>query len=163
MQNALRYLTEEETEALYLVPIWVSILIAGADNKIDKSEIKKAINIVNIKKQKANKLIVDYYKMVAKKFEINLKGFVALMPEDKEQRINFLLNKLDRVNYYFSKLDIDFSHQLYLSFRDIANKVAHASGGFFGLHSVSDEESKYIDLKMIDDPFESTHETNMKI
>ena len=155
MKNALRNLTQEEIEELYLIPIWVSILIAGADNKIDRSEIKEAIKTANLKLKKENSLIVDYYKEVAAKFEVNLKGYIILMPKDKELRINFLLQKLDRVNYFFSKLEKNFAYQLYLSFLDFANKVAHASGGIFGLHSVSHEESKYIDLKMINDPSKS--------
>ena len=152
MQNALKHLTGEEIEEFYLIPIWVSILITGEDNKFDKSEIKKAIKILNLKQEKENNLIVDYYKMVAVKFEINLKGYIALMPSDKEKRIKFLIQKLDRVNYFFSKLEKDFSYLLYLSLRDFANKVAHSSAGFFGLLSVTYAESKYIDLKMIDDP-----------
>lgn len=152
MKNTLKNLTIDETEELYLIPIWVSILIAGADNNFDKSEIKKAIQIANEKQKRGDELIIDYYKKVAKKFEVNLRGYLALMPDDKVTRINFLFKKLERVNYFFSKLERDFSYQLYLSFRDFANKVAHASGGFFGLLSVSYAESKYIDLRMISDP-----------
>ncbi len=152
MQNALRNLTNDELEELYLIPIWVSILIAGADNKIDRSEFKKAIKIANEKQKRGNEIIIEYYKKVAEKFEVNLKGYIVLMPEDKAKRVEFLFKKLERVNYFFSKLEKDFAYQLYLSFRDFANKVAHASGGIFGLLSVSYAESKYIDLRMISDP-----------
>jgi hypothetical protein len=152
MQSALKNLTTDEISELHLIPVWVSILVAGADNKIDKTEFKKSIQIANKKQNTANSLILDYYKTVAAKFEVNLKGYIALMPNDKEQRVEFLLKKLERVNYIFSKLEKDFSYQLYLSFRDFANEVAHASGGFFGLLSVSFAESKFIDLKMIHDP-----------
>ena len=152
MLKALGLLTEDEAEEFYLIPIWVCILIAGADNKIDRSEIKKAIRITKEKQDKENALIIDYYKHVAKKFEINLKGYISLMPQDKEKRIEFLIKKLERVNYFFSKLENEIAYQLYLSFRDIANKVAHASGGIFGLLSVSYAESKYVDLKMIANP-----------
>jgi hypothetical protein len=152
MQNALRNLTKDEAEELYLIPIWVSILIAGADNKIDRSELKKAIKIANEKQKRGNEIITEYYKKVAEKFEVNLKGYIVLMPEDEAKRIEFLHKKLERVNYFFSKLEKDFSYLLYLSFRDFANKVAHASGGIFGLLSVSYAESKYIDLRMISDP-----------
>lgn len=152
MQNALRNLTNDELEELYLIPIWVSILIAGADNKIDRSEFKKAIKIANEKQKRGNEIIIEYYKKVAEKFEVNLKGYIVLMPEDEEKRVEFLFKKLERVNYFFSKLEKDFAYQLYLSFRDFANKVAHASGGIFGLLSVSYAESKYIDLRMISDP-----------
>lgn len=152
MQNALKNLSADEIDELHLIPVWVSILIAGADNKIDKNEFNKSIQVADGKKKTANHLILDYYKTVGAKFEVNLKGYIALMPKDKKQRVDFLLKKLGRVNYIFSKLEKDFSYQLYLSFRDFAYKVAHASGGFFGLLSVSFAESQYIDLKMIDDP-----------
>ncbi len=152
MQNVLRNLIEVEAEELYLIPVWISILIAGADGKIDRSEIKKAIQIANLKQGSNKKLIADYYKTVASRFEVNLKGFILLMPENKVQRFDFLINKLERANYLLSKLEKDFAHQLYLSFVEFANMVAHASGGILGLNSVSKSESKYIDLNMIKNP-----------
>lgn len=155
MQNALINLSEDEIAELHLIPVWISILIAGADNKIDKNEFNKSIQIANQKQKTENHLIIDYYKTVAAKFAVNLKGYIALMPKDKAERVDFLLKKLKRVNYFFPKLEKDFSCQLYLSFRDFAYKVAHASGGFFGLLSVSFAESQYIDLKMMDDPSKS--------
>ena len=152
MDGALKSLTAEEKEEMYLIPVWVCILMAGADNKIDLAEIRKSIRI--IKEEKAS-LIHAYYKKVAQKFEVNLKGYIALMPKAKEPGVDFLVRKLERVNYFFSILDKEIAYQLYLSFRDLANKVAHASGGFFGLLSVSQAESSFIDLKMITDPSKS--------
>lgn len=155
MLKSISELSESEVEELYLVPIWVSILIAGADHKIDRTEISKAIKIAQEKQINGDKLIIDYYKNVAQKFEVNLKGFIALMPEDDQKREGFLIQKLERVNYFFSKLEKDLAYQLYLSFRDFAYKIAHASGGIFGLLSVSFAESNFIDLKMIVDPSNS--------
>ena len=86
------------------------------------------------------------------KFEKEIKGYVTLLPEDHNKRIQFLLSKLARVNYFFSKLEKDTAYQMYLSYRELANRIAKASGGIFGLLSVSYAESKYVDLKMIDDP-----------
>lgn len=155
MLNSISRLTDTEIEELYLIPIWISILIAGADNKIDHSEVKAAIKTAYEKRKKGNELILDYYDKVAKKFEVNLKGYLTLLPEDYNKRVDFLIRKLERVNYFFSNLEKDIAYQLYLSFRDFANKIAHASGGIFGILSVSFAESKYIDLKMINDPSES--------
>lgn len=155
MLKSLSKLTDDEVEEMYLVPVWVSILIAGADNIIDKSEISKAVKLAEDKGKKENELIIDYYGHVSQRFEVNLKGYVALMPSDAAKRIDFLVNKLERVNYFFSKLEKEIAHQLYLSYRDFAYKIAHASGGIFGLLSVSFAESKFIDLKMIIDPSES--------
>ena len=152
MSNILTNLTDEEREELYLVPVWVSILIAGADNKFNRAEIRKAIKVAREKQMKEGSPLVDYYRKVAKKFEVNLKGYITLMPSNENQRHKFLVNKLERVNYFFSKMEEEIAYQLYLSFRELAIKVAQASGGIFGLLSVSYAESKYIDLKMIADP-----------
>lgn len=155
MLKALKNLNAEEIEELYLIPVWVSILIAGADDKIDKTEIKKSVKIAREKQEKENRLIIEYYREVAAKFEVNLKGYIALMPDDYEQRELFLVDRLSKANSFLSKLEKEFAFQLYLSFRDFAMKVAQASGGLFGLLSVSYAESKYIDLKMIADPSKS--------
>ena len=53
-------ITEEEVELLLSAPILVSILIAGADNEIDNSEIKKAVSISKDKLK--NKLALWHFK-----------------------------------------------------------------------------------------------------
>jgi len=40
-------LESSETELMYKVPVLVTILVAGADHKIDKSEMKEAIMVWN--------------------------------------------------------------------------------------------------------------------
>ena len=158
MIQALGNLSQEEQEEFLLVPIWISILIASADNKIDKHEIKKAVKLANEKAEAKDELIAAYYSAVARHFEVNMKGYTALLPQKKDLRVNFLTEKLSHVNYFFSKLELDFAHKLYLSFRDLAHQVAKATGGIFGLLSVSYAESKFIDLKMIDDPYQNKNE-----
>lgn len=155
MKDLFSRLSVEEMEELCLIPIWVSILIAGADNNIDKAEIRKAIRLAREKQNNAHDSIVEYYKKVCDRFEQNLKGYITLMPPKLEQRVEFLVGKLERVNYFFSKLDLEIAYPLYLSFREFAVGVARSSGGIFGLLAISDAESKYIDLKMIADPSES--------
>lgn len=152
MNSPLSKLSQEDLDELHLVPVWVCILIAGADNVFSKKEIKRAVKLSKEKQQAADGFLMDYYKTVSKRFEVNVKGYIALMPKDLEQRTEYLIRKLTQVNDLFKKIEINYAHQLYLSFRDFAYHVAHASGGLFGLLSVSFAESKYIDLKMIDDP-----------
>jgi hypothetical protein len=152
MNSPLSKLSQEDLDELHLVPVWVCILIAGADNVFSKKEIKRAVKLSKEKQHAADGFLMDYYKIVSKRFEVNVKGYIALMPKDLEQRTEYLVRKLTQVNDLFKKIEINYAHQLYLSFRDFAYHVAHASGGLFGLLSVSFAESKYIDLKMIDDP-----------
>jgi hypothetical protein len=145
-------LTPNELEELYMIPVWVCILIAGADNVFSKNEIKRAVKLTRKKQQTGDGFLMDYYKIVSKRFEVNVKGYIALMPKDLEQRNEYLDRKLTRANDLFKKIEIRYAQQLYLSFRDFAYQVAHASGGLFGLLSISFAESRFIDLKMIKDP-----------
>ena len=66
-------LTQEEQDFMCSLPIYVSVLIAGADGKIDKHEIKKAISLTSIKTQKARKELIDYFKRINTDFEDKLK------------------------------------------------------------------------------------------
>lgn len=152
MLDPLVNLSEGEREELYLVPAWVSLLIAGADDVFSKKEIKKAIRLAEDKSQEENAFISEFYKNIARKIEANLRGYIAVLPKEREKRTDFLVKKLTTVNELFKKIELDYAHQLYLSFRDYAYQVAQASGGLFGLLSVSYAESKFIDLRMIDDP-----------
>ena len=155
MSNPLTNLNKNDREDLYLIPVWVSILVAGADESISKKEVNDAIRLANRKQHSDEGFIREFYKKVADKFEVNIKGYLALMPKDVEDRNSFLVDKIKKVNKIFPKLDSEVAHKLYLSFRDFANCVAQASGGLFGLLSISYAESKYLDLKMIDDPMRS--------
>jgi hypothetical protein len=155
MNSPFEKLNKEEREELYLIPVWVSILIAGADNVFSKREIKKAMRLAWEKTKDSNSFLTEFYESVASKFEVNLKGYMSLMPRDDNERSDFLIKRLTRVNDLLKKVDLEYAQQLYLSFRDFAYRVAHASGGLFGLLSISFAESKFIDLKMIKDPADS--------
>ncbi len=152
MDYLIGKLSPEDLEELYMIPVWVVILIAGADNVFSKKEIKKAVGYVRLQKKKSEGFLRDYYQNVSAKFEINLKGYIAILPDDLEKRSDFLVNRLTAVNRLFKKIDMEYASELYLSYRDLAHNVAKAAGGLFGLLSVSFSESRYVDLKMIDDP-----------
>ena len=145
-------LTQEEQDFMCSLPIYVSVLIAGADGNIDKHEIKKAISLTSIKTQKARKELIDYFKRVNTDFEDKLKMTIANLPKDTKEREKILIEEIGKANDVFPKLDKNFTQKLYLSLKDIAKSIAEASGGVFGYMSVGYEESKLIDLKMIKDP-----------
>ncbi|MCG8385051.1 MAG: hypothetical protein MJA30_05885 [Cytophagales bacterium] len=152
MVDQFNNLTQEEIDLMFQVPMLVAILIAGADNNIDKTEMKEAITLSKIKQQKARRELLDYYKEVGQDFEDKLKVLIQKYPIDAEVRNPEIIAQLTRLNEIFPKLDKNFAMDFYASIKDMARKIAESSGGVLGYMSIGYEESKLISLEMIKDP-----------
>ena len=145
-------LSTEETDLMFKAPFLIIILIAGADDKIDKHEMKQAISISKLKLKRARRELVEYYNIVGQDFEDKLKIFIHDLPKDTGERNEEISKELVKLNDIFPKLDKKFAVNFYESMKDMAVKIAESSGGVFGFMSVGYEESKMIDLKMIREP-----------
>lgn len=152
MIEEFKVLTQEEVEMMLKVPIIVSILIAGADNDIDNTEIKEASSISRLKQKKARLDLIDYYKEVGVDFEDKLKVLIQQYPAKAEERNPILIEELEQLNIILPKLSRKFAIEFYASIKDIAKKIAEASGGLLGYMAVGYEESRLIGLNMIKDP-----------
>jgi formate dehydrogenase maturation protein FdhE len=148
----LKNLSESEIDLLKKIPAMVTILIAGADEEISKSELKEAITLTKIKQSKARKELLSYYQDIAPDFEKSLKELLNSYPKDAEVRSKQVLEDIERLNEILKKVDRNWAVQFIESMKDIAKKVAEAAGGVFGYLSIGYEESKLIDLKMIKVP-----------
>ncbi|MEQ8470429.1 MAG: hypothetical protein RIC35_04555 [Marinoscillum sp.] len=145
-------LREDEIEILLTAPINVAILVAGADGEIDKAERKEAIEVARNKQGRAREQLIEFYKLVGESFETKFNKLIDELPDDAEERNKVLSAELRKLNFILPKVDKNFAVKLYASLRDLAKKIAEASGGILGYLSVSYEESKLIELKMINDP-----------
>ncbi|HCX21350.1 MAG: hypothetical protein CMB80_26715 [Flammeovirgaceae bacterium] len=152
MVKEFENLREDEVEVLLTAPVYVAILIAGADGEIDKSERKEAIEVAHSKQGRAREQLVEYYKEVGLSFEEKFTRLISELPEDADERGKAITTELRKLNFILPKVDKNFSVKLYASLKDLAKKIAEASGGILGYLSVSYEESKLIELKMINDP-----------
>ncbi|MGJ3235714.1 hypothetical protein [Marivirga sp.] len=152
MISELKNLSESEIDLLKKIPAMVTILIAGADDQISKSELKEAVNLTKIKQSKARKELLGYYQEIAPDFEQSLNELLNSYPQDAEVRSKQVIEELERLNEILKKVDKDWATQFVSSMKDIAKKVAEAAGGVFGYLSIGYEESKLIDLNMIKVP-----------
>ena len=57
-----------------------------------------------------------------------------------------------KLNFILPKIDRAFAIKLHASLKDLAKKVAEASGGVLSYLTISYEESKLMELKMLEDP-----------
>ncbi|MEO1053240.1 MAG: hypothetical protein AAFX87_21590 [Bacteroidota bacterium] len=152
MINAFSDLSTEEKDLMLRVPMLVSILIAGADNNIDRSEIKKSISIINNKQSTARQDLMEYYQEIGTDFEDKLKIVMQSYPVDSSERNPIIIGELEKLNDILPKLERNYAIKFYESIKDVAKKIAEASGGVLGYMAVGYEESKLIGLNMINDP-----------
>jgi len=148
----LKNLREDEVDLIRKAPAYVCILIAGADDNIDKNELKEAIAVANAKQTRAREGLVEFYKEIAKTFEDDLQNLIQELPDAAAKRNPEITKELRRLNRILVKLDKRFATKLYGSLKDMAKRVAEASGGILGYMSVSYEEAKLVELSMIKDP-----------
>ena len=152
MIKEFEILSQNERELMYSLPVYVAVLIAGADGDIDNKEVSRANNLANHKLKNARKDLITYYAEANENFEDKLKMAIANLPSGTADRQKLLVEKLKSANEVFDKLQNKFAISLYSSLKEIAKKIAEASGGVFGYMAIDFEESKLIELKIIKDP-----------
>ncbi len=148
----LEPLREDEIDVVVKAPVYVAILIAGADGNIDKSERKEAINVARSKQTRSREQLGEYYKLVGEGFEDNFNQLIDELPAGTEERVSAITKELRKLNFILPKVDKNFAVKLHASLKELAKKIAESSGGVLGYLSVGYEESKLMELKMINDP-----------
>jgi hypothetical protein len=145
-------LNDREVELMYKAPFLVCILIAGADGKIDRKEIKEAISIAEKKHKKATHMTA-YFRELTQDFEDKLKILIQGFPYESTQRNPLIVSELAELNEVLPKIPMLFAVEFYTFLTDIASGIASSSGGLMGLRdSIDAEEAKYIKLSMIQKP-----------
>ena len=152
MVKQLAQLSAAEAELVLKAPALVSVLIAGADSKIDKEEQHHAVEVVKLKSSRASEDLIDYFKEISGGFEKVLKDLISSLPSGTAERNKYLVAELSKLNAVLPKLEYRFAIQLHDTLKDFAKQVAETSGGFLGYNTISKEEKEFIDLNMINRP-----------
>lgn len=144
-------LRDDEIAVLTKAPVYVAILIAGADGTIDKTERREAIEIARNKQSRAREQLTDFYKAVGENFEETFNKLIDDLPSGTDSRVSAITTELRKLNFILPKIDKNFSIKYVASLKDLAKKIAEASGGVLGYLSVSYEEARLMELRMIKD------------
>lgn len=152
MIPAFDNLTDAEMERMLRAPLLTCILIAGADNNIDRKEIQEAIQVARKKANKSKASLMEFYQLVGEDFEDKLKIVLQSFPVEATQRNPLIIEELSMLNEIFPKLSKAFANEFYGSLKDLALKIASSSGGLLGLNSIGHEEARYVNLPMIQNP-----------
>lgn len=142
-------LRQDEIDVLFKAPIYVTILIAGADGKIDKAERQRAIEVAKNRQSRAREQLMGYYKEVGNDFDSKFDNLLGELPSGLEARNKEITKELRKLNFIFAKIDKNFAIKLRASLKDLAKKIAESSGGILGYLSISYEEAQLMELRMI--------------
>lgn len=151
MIHEFKNLTEEESNLMLITPALVTILIAGAEGKIDDKEIDWGTSITHIRANE-HSIVQNYYLETDRNFNETLKKLIEVLPQDVKERSNKINSELKKINNILPKLDPEFSKEFYKGLLSLAKHVAEASGGIWGYGSISPEEKKHLNLHVIDPP-----------
>jgi hypothetical protein len=152
MIQELERLTAPEAELMLKAPLLVCILIAGADDDIDRKEIRNAIKLTQQKQQRVRSNLTEFYQLMAEDFEDKLKVLIQSFPSKAIQRNPLIIDELQKLNKVLAKLKRPLAIEFYNSLLEIAQKTALSSGGLLGIKSVGQKEAELVTLSMINDP-----------
>jgi len=152
MIENIQHLTQEEQELVLNAPIYVSLLIAGADGEFNNDEKKRIVELVHTKTFSERYELRELYRNLSDHTEATLRTMIASLPEATTERQELLSGLLGRLNTILPKLDDAFARNLYTSLRQFAHYVANADGGFWGMSAVNEAERQWVKLPMIEEP-----------
>ena len=145
----IAHITDDERQRLIDAVAQITILIAGADGKIDPNETSWAEKLTEIRSYNGPAGLNAFYTEVGRSFSDTLQQLINALPKDTEDRTVALSENLEKLNVILAKLDLKFAAGLYDSYKSFAEHVAKASGGFLRFFSVSSEEHKLMALTML--------------
>lgn len=149
MDQDLSLLTQEERFLLRDAYAYISVLIAGADGKIDQDELSWAEKIAQIRTFAGDERLKIFHTEVNDSIAEKIKLLVAELPNDVASRNAIISEKLATLNPVLSSLDPSIAYYLYKGYKSFAERIAKASGGFLSFFTIGPEEKKWIALPMI--------------
>ncbi|MCP4457885.1 MAG: hypothetical protein GY816_07665 [Cytophagales bacterium] len=150
MVKELEKLREDEIDVVMKAPIYVAILIAGADGEIDKHERREAVDIANNRQSRSREQLSEYYKEI--NFHSEFERIIDELPSGVDERTTAIIRELRKLNFILKKVDRSWAIKLHGSLKDLSKKIAEASGGLMSYLTVSYEEAKLMELKMLKNP-----------
>lgn len=146
-------LNPDEVKLMKEAPALVTILIAGADENIEKKETDWATKVTQYRKATSKiASLKDYYTVIGKDFQATLSHLLETLPSNARERNNMISDELARLNSILPKLSKEFAMHFYHDLKSLAESIAKSAGGMMGIGSISREEEKWVQLDMIRRP-----------
>ena len=149
MDQDLSTLSNEEITQLEDAFAYITILIAGADGKIDPKEVAWAEKIAQIRTYAGDERLKSFHADVNTNLDSRIKELIHDLPTDISKRSAIISEKLSQLNHILMNLDPSIGSYLYKGYVSFAVRIAKASGGFLSFFTIGPEEKKWVRLPML--------------
>lgn len=148
-QDPMDVLTPEDIQLIKDAYAYITVLIAGADGKIEDKELEWAEKIVQIRTFSGDERFFPIHEAITAELPGKIRSLIAELPTDTAARNSAISGKLVELNPILAKLHPATGAYLYKGFVNFAERIAKASGGFLSFFSIGPEEKKWIGLPML--------------
>jgi len=124
--NWIKNISETENEALLKFPVYVSLLAALKDSKLDEAERKSAIKFSHIKTYSCDPLLTSFYDAADKVFEKNMLQLDKDLPVKNEERVTAIKKELSNLEKIVLKLGKDYTTVMHRSMKSFKEHVSKA-------------------------------------
>ncbi|MBC7628744.1 hypothetical protein [Ferruginibacter sp.] len=124
--NWIKNISETENEALLKFPVYVSLLAALKDSKLDEAEKKSAIKFSHIKTYSCDPLLTSFYEAADKVFEKNMLQLDKDLPVKNEERVTAIKKELSNLEKIVLKLGKDYTTVMHRSMKSFKEHVSKA-------------------------------------
>ncbi len=149
MDQDLSRLSNDEITQLEDAFAYITILIAGADGKIDQKEVTWAEKIAQIRSFAGDERLKAFHEDVNKIIHSRIEELISQLPAGVKERSTAISEKLSQLNPILATLDPYIGSYLYKGYISFAERTAKSSGGFLSFFTISPEEKKWIKLPML--------------
>ncbi|MEO6229872.1 MAG: hypothetical protein ABJB11_13895 [Ferruginibacter sp.] len=119
-------LTKHEIDVLLKFPVYISLLAANNDGKLDEAEKKSAIKLSHIKTYSCDPLLTSFYEAADKVFEENMLQLDKKLPIKKEERTVVIKKILLDIEILIMKLEKEYATAMHRSMKSFKAHVSNA-------------------------------------
>jgi len=149
MLKEFKNLTPAEQQWMFDAIPLITVLVAGADDDMDKVELAEAQRLADIRSYNNTNLIGAYYEIIDNDLTGRIMSLVDELPSTLAPRQEEIAARLAKLNGVFGKLPEPFAYLYYKDFVSFGHHVAESHGGFMRFMTVGPEEAKVMDLPML--------------
>lgn len=124
-------LNDEERAVILRAPAIVAILAAISDDgEVSEDEKAEAVKLSHLRTYTSPEILHNYYKEVEKVFDKNFEHVISNLPENWEEKEQYLKSRVKSVNEIIKKLDKVYGEELINSLRSFSKHVFKSNSTF---------------------------------